>query len=97
MNELTFRGERRAIWVWRVAVIVLLLWNLWEAHSTREAARGAENAAAAAQHAVGALREDLDDALSGDGPADEATGTLAPTKPGASLREGVPTACAAAV
>lgn len=88
MPEPTSRSARLATFGWRVAVIVLLLWNLLETRAVRDAAEGALDAAAAAQQAVGVLREDLDEALSGDSPVDDTTEAPAPTAPGTSMRPG---------
>lgn len=90
MTEPTSRSARLATLGWRVAVIALLLWNLLETRAVREAAEGALDAAAAAQQAVGVLREDLDEALSDDGQVDDAAEATAPTVPGTSMHPIIP-------
>jgi hypothetical protein len=85
MTEPTSRSARLATLGWRAAVLLLLLWNLIETRAVREAAQGAQETAAAAVQAVGVLREDLDEALSGDAAGEDVDGPT-PTAPGASLR-----------
>jgi hypothetical protein len=85
MSEPTSRSARLATLGWRAAVIALLLWNLLETRAVREAAEGAMDAATAAQQAVGVLREDLDEALSGDGPVDDPAESPHPAVPGTSM------------
>lgn len=88
MTESTTRSARLATLGWRVAVIALLLWNLLETRAVREAAEGALDAATAAQQAVGVLREDLDEAMSGDSPVDESAEAPDAPQPGASTHPG---------
>jgi hypothetical protein len=97
MSEPTSRRAHIALLGWRAAVIVLLLWNVLETRSLREVAEGAQESASAALQAVGLLREDLDEALSGDGPVDDSSDAPAPSTPGAAARPDRPDAGAQAV